>query len=53
MPISFFGLIVFLSFRNDGKKQYNAECPSDPYPAAGSIATTTGTLPTKLMGNLA
>jgi hypothetical protein len=53
MPISFIRLIIFLSFRIDGKKQDKAYGPSGPYAAAGSVATTTGTLPTKLMGNLA
>ncbi len=49
MPISFVGLVIFLFFRNDGKKQYNADEPSGPYAAAGSVAATTGTLPDKLV----
>jgi hypothetical protein len=53
MPISFIKPVILLSFRNDGKKQYKADGPSSPYAAAGSVAATTGTLPTKLMGNLA
>jgi hypothetical protein len=53
MPISFVKLAIFLSFRNEGKKQYNADGPSGPSAAAGSVTTTTGTPPTKLMGNLA
>jgi hypothetical protein len=51
MPISFINLVVFLSFRIDGKKHDNADGPSGPYAAAGSVAATMGTLPTKLMGN--
>jgi hypothetical protein len=53
MPISFIGLVIFLSFRYDGKEQDKAGGPSGPYAAAGSVAATTGTQPTKLMGNLA
>jgi hypothetical protein len=53
MPISFVRLVVFSSFRNDGKKQDIADSPSDSYAAAGSVAATMGTLPTKLMGGLA
>jgi hypothetical protein len=53
MPIAFIGLVVFLSFRIDGKKHENADGPSGPYAAAGSVATTSETLPTKLMGDLA
>jgi hypothetical protein len=53
MPISFVGLVIFLTFRNDGKKQDNADGPSNPYAAAGSVANTTRTPPTKFMGNLA
>jgi hypothetical protein len=53
MPILFVGLVVLLSFRNDGKKQDNADGPYGPYAAAGSVTATTGTPPTKLMGDLA
>jgi hypothetical protein len=52
MPISFIRLVILLSFRMDGKKHVNADGPSGPYAAAGSVAATFGTLPTKLMGNL-
>jgi hypothetical protein len=53
MPISFVRLVVFLSFRNDGKKQDNADDPFGPYTAAGSVTATTGTLSTKLMDDFA
>ncbi len=53
MPISFIDLVVFLSFKNDSKKHDNAGGPSGPSAAAGSVAAIAGTLPTKLMGNLA
>jgi hypothetical protein len=43
----------FLSFRIDGKKHDNADGPSGPYDAAGSVVATMGTPPTKLTGNLA
>ncbi len=51
MLISFIRLVVFLSFRIDGKKHDNADGSSSPYAAAGSVADTTGTPPTKLMGD--
>jgi hypothetical protein len=53
MPISFIILVIFLSFRIDGKKHDNADGPSGPYAAAGSVAAKTGTPPIKLMGDLA
>jgi hypothetical protein len=53
MPISFIRLVIFLSFRIDGKKHDNADGPSGSYAAAGSVAATAGNLPTKLMSNLA
>ncbi len=37
---------------SNNKKQDNADNPSGPYAAAGSIATTMRNLPTKLMGDL-
>ncbi len=53
MPIAFIRLVVLLSFRIDGKKHDNADGPSAAYAATDSAATTTGTPPTKLIGNLA
>jgi hypothetical protein len=53
MPISFVGLVIFLSLKIDGKKQDNADGPSGPYAAAGSVPATMGILPTKLMVNFA
>jgi hypothetical protein len=35
------------------KKQYNADSSYDSFAATGFVAATTGTLPTKLMDNLA
>ncbi len=52
MLISFVGLVVFLPFRDGGKKQDNADGPYGPYAAAGSVPSTTGTLRTKLIGTL-
>ncbi len=53
MPISFVGMVVFLSISNDDKKQDNADGPSGPYAAAGSVPSTIGTPPTKHIGDIA
>ncbi len=52
MPILFIRLVIYLSFRIDGKKHDNADGQSAPYAAAGSVATTMETPPTKLMVTL-